>query len=116
MAINLKTVWNSPQATDDIYWWTEDELLALNYLNAYNIITLDVMSNDLGGSAKSLYLIDDGDGNFLQDMLDNNVTTGWEQTASGNQIRIVNGKIEFDISHDLSLRTAPESWNLSGTG
>jgi VCBS repeat-containing protein len=103
MAIQLKTVWNSPQANDDIFWWTEDELLALNYLNANNVITLDVMANDLGGSGKSLYSIDDGDGNFLQDMLDNNVTTGWENTASGNQIRIFNGMIEFDISHDLSF-------------
>ena len=55
MAINLKTVWNSPQANDDNYWWTEDELLALNYSNAANITILDVMSNDLGGSGKSLY-------------------------------------------------------------
>jgi VCBS repeat-containing protein len=103
MAIQLKTVWNSPQASDDDYWWTEDELLEKNYLDSYDVITLNVMVNDLGGSGKALYSIDDGDGNFLQDMLDNNVTTGWENTASGNQIRIINGMIEFDISHDLSL-------------
>ena len=55
---------NTPQAMDDSYIWTEDQLLSLQLYNAATkTITLDVMSNDLGGNAKTLFSVDDGDGN-----------------------------------------------------
>lgn len=53
---------NTPQALDDAYSWSEDALQASGIL-AGNIITLDVMSNDAGGNAKTLFAIDDGNGN-----------------------------------------------------
>src|SRR4030042_789469 len=92
----------TPQAGDDNYLWTEDALLSSNLFNkTTNIVTLDVMSNDLGGKAKTLFSIDDGgDGSSLTDLL--NKETGWESTANGNEIRIINGKIELNITNELN--------------
>ena len=52
----------APQANGDWYAYNENELLALTriYNNTTNILTLDVMANDLGGNAKKLYSVDDG--------------------------------------------------------
>ena len=106
---------NTPQAGDDSYSYTEDQLLANSsiYNDASHILTLDVMSNDLGGAAKKLYSIDDGNGNplasdaqlLVKDVGTNGISA-WETTDDGNQIRINNGKIEFDLSHSLSLAGA----------
>ena len=102
MAINSTSFTNTPQAKDDSYAYTQADLLASSLYNtATNVVTLDVMSNDLGGKAKTLFSIDDGNGNFLNDLLTNNVNTGWELLPSGNRIQIVNGKIQLDISHSL---------------
>jgi hypothetical protein len=39
---------NTPQAKDDLYGWTEEQLLTSGlYSSTSNIITLNVMSNDL---------------------------------------------------------------------
>ena len=56
---------NTPQAKDDYYAFLEDTLRsnATLYNIATNTIFLDVMSNDLGGNAKSLFSVEDGDGN-----------------------------------------------------
>ena len=101
MATNSTSFTKTPQAGDDIFSYNEDDLLALNsiYNNTTNVLTLDVMANDLGGNAKKLYSIDNGD--FQNDLLTNNVNTGWEATANGNQIRIFNGKIEFNLSNSI---------------
>ena len=58
---------NTPQAKDDSYTYLEDVLRADGtlYNVATNTITLDVMANDLGGNAKSLFSVEDGDGNAL---------------------------------------------------
>src|SRR6185436_9905830 len=102
MAINSTSFTNTPQAGDDSYSWTEDALLASSFVNA-NIVTLNVMSNDLGGNAKTLYSIDDGNGNTLApdfELLAPDVVNGvstWQQTALGNWVRINNGKIEFKL-------------------
>jgi large repetitive protein len=96
------SITNTPQAGNDLYSYTQSDLLASSLYNATtNVVTLDVMSNDLGGNAKTLFSIDDGNGNFLNDLLTNNVNTGWEDLPSGNRIQIVNGKIQLDISHSL---------------
>ncbi|MGM8061651.1 VCBS domain-containing protein, partial [Vogesella indigofera] len=101
MAISSVSYTKTPQAGDDSYWYTEDELLAAsNYNSSSNVLTLNVMSNDLGGNAKKLYSIDDGSG-ALSDLLASNVTTGWETTLGGNQIRINAGKIEFRFATGL---------------
>jgi large repetitive protein len=58
---------NTPQATDDAFTFTEDQLLSVaNYNAVGSILTLDVTANDKGGNAKTLYSIDDGV-NFLTD-------------------------------------------------
>ena len=90
---------NTPQAKDDSYIFTEQQLFAAP--SVYNLstrtISLNVMSNDLGGNAKSLYSIDDGGTGAMTDLLQSNVTTSWEQTADGNWIRINAGLIEYRI-------------------
>ncbi|MGZ5051909.1 MAG: VCBS domain-containing protein [Methylobacter sp.] len=105
MAINSISFTNTPQARDDAYTWTEDQVV----FTGTNITTLDVMANDLGGNAKKLYSIDDGNSNPLAvdtQLLVSDITNGvseWETTDRGNLIRINNGKIEFNISHSLEL-------------
>ena len=81
---------------------------------ANNIVHLNVMSNDKGGNAKKLFSIDNGD--FLNDLLVNNVNTGWEATANGNMIRIHNGQIELDISNSLVATAGSDSLNALGAG
>ena len=89
MAVNSTSFTNTPQAGDDNYTWTEDELLASGLVNA-DVISLNVMGNDLGGKAKTLFSIDDGNGNALSadfQLLAPDVTNGvsqWEVTAAGN--------------------------------
>ena len=94
MAINSTAFTKTPQAGDDSFVFGEDQIVA-------NIITLDVMSNDLGGNAKQLWSLDDGvdaNGNpvpasALYDALKtSDVGKTWETTARGNLVRIVDGK------------------------
>src|SRR5215471_8587093 len=99
---------NTPQAQDDIYGWTETQLQSSGLL-AGSVITLNVMANDLGGNAKTLFSIDDGNGHTSltdYDLLSVDGLVGgvsaWEATAAGNRVRIDNGKIDFDIGHYLS--------------
>jgi VCBS repeat-containing protein len=96
---------NAPQANGDTFAYLEDVLMAngLLYNQTTRILTLDVMANDLGGKAKSLFSIDDGFGNQLSDLatsdlLTNQSFSSWQLTANGNSIRIVNGKIEYRLS------------------
>ena len=60
MAISPVSFLNTPQAGDDLWFYTEDELLLLG--GSAQLI-LDVMANDTGGKAKTLFSIDDGAGN-----------------------------------------------------
>lgn len=109
MAINDTSFTKTPQAGDDNYNWTEDELLASGLLSG-NIVTLDVMSNDLGGNAKKLYSIDDGNGHtdWADYDLKSADTQGMFENAELNnlgvhdQIAISGGKIQLDISHSLA--------------
>src|SRR4030095_15534596 len=106
MAITSTSFTKTPQAGDDCYYWNENDLLSSGLYNtSTRVLTLDVMSNDLGGKAKVLYSIDDGNGNAIPyELLSQDAVNGvsaWEATAGGNQARINNGKIELDVSHDL---------------
>src|SRR5207253_6644215 len=94
---------NTPQAKDDTYIYLEDVLRADStlYNSATNTIILDVMANDLGGNAKSLFSVDDGDGNpitadfdLLAKDIDANGVSAWEKTLNGNWVRINSGKVE----------------------
>lgn len=62
MAVSSVSYTNTPQAGDDSYSYTEDQL------SSGQILRLNVLSNDLGGQAKKLYSIDDGNG-ALSDLL-----------------------------------------------
>ena len=72
---------NTPQAKDDSYNYIEDMLRANStlYNSATNTIYLDVMSNDLGGGAKTLFAVSDGDGNAI--------TSDFERTSSPLRVR-----------------------------
>ena len=50
---------NTPQAVDDLFT-TGQTLLSEDNLATRGVIKLNVMANDAGGNAKSLYSIDDG--------------------------------------------------------
>ncbi len=98
---------NTPQAKDDYYNYLEDLLRndATLYNVATNTVTLDVMSNDLGGNAKTLFSVEDGDGNAITadyTLLAKDVGASgcspWELTFGGNWVRINNGKIEYRIA------------------
>jgi protocadherin Fat 4 len=119
MAISKVSFFKTPQANDDWYYWNEETLQADTkvYNATTGCLTLDVMANDLGGNAKTLYSIDDGNGNpinptdlFNVDTLVNGVSA-WEQTTDGNRARINNGKVEFDLSNEL-----PGGVNSLGAG
>lgn len=94
----------TPQAGDDWYNLSEDSILSSSYYStATKILTLDVMGNDLGGNAKSLFSIDDSEGNQITDLTQTDLLTSskysaWEMTDDGNWIRIANGKIEFKLA------------------
>jgi VCBS repeat-containing protein len=106
MAVSTVSYSKTPQAGDDVYSWQENDYLSA--LNSSGSVLLDVMSNDLGGNAKQLYSIDNGDA--LKDLLtkDPGLCTAWETTAGGNQMRINNGKIEFKLADGFNLNTLAE--------
>ena len=96
---------NAPQANGDSFAYLEDYLLANSqlYNQTTETLTLDVMANDLGGKAKSLFSIDDGDGNPITDLSQTDLLTNlkysdWQLTANRNYMRIYNGKIEYRLS------------------
>src|SRR4029078_12569032 len=90
---------NTPQAKDDTYTYLE-ELLKANstlYNAATNTIFLDVMSNDLGGNAKTVFSVADGDGVAITadfELLNKDVNASgvspWEETFNHNWVRINN--------------------------
>ncbi len=92
-------MYNTPQAVDDFYSVSEG--------NATHILTFDVMANDLGGNAKSLYSVtdqtDSGAVNYNTSQLITKDTPGgaWEPTERGGSIRINNGKLEYLVSSSL---------------
>src|SRR5215218_15187 len=94
----------TPQAKDDTYILTEQGLLDGIYSGATlqadgSTLALNVMANDLGGTAKTMYSVDDNTTSLLTKDADvtptGDYTTAWECTANGNQMRIVNGMVEF---------------------
>jgi VCBS repeat-containing protein len=88
---------NTPQAVDDSYTGYEDW-----------IFTFDVMANDLGGSAKILWSIDDSDidgtttaggtGDGTIDLLAQDAAMVPEFSDLGARIWIENGKIKYDTN------------------
>jgi hypothetical protein len=101
---------NTPQAVDDYFSWTEDALLALyNFNTVSGALSLDVMANDLGGNAKTLYSIDDGV-NYLTnllsaDPLNNSGVSTWEAIGGGDTIRIDHGKVDINLTNSIPTLT-----------
>src|SRR6266481_360436 len=122
MAINSTSFINTPQAGDDIYGWTEDQLLTSGLLTG-SVVKLDVLANDLGGSAKRLWSIDDGNGNTSSvdyDLLSSDMQGVWESAASNNlgvadKITISNGAILLDFSASLAKLGAANVNALAAT-
>lgn len=105
---------NTPQAGDDTYNYLEDLLYSDStlYNQLTNTLTIDVMKNDLGGKAKSLFSISDVDGTPIDDLtacdlLTNSKNSLWEQTTQGNWIRIWNGKVEYRLNDGTNPNTNP---------
>lgn len=92
MAINTESAYNTPQAVDDFYALAEQGIEAIG---GY-IQWLDVMANDLGGKAKTLYSIDNGDD--LAELFQQDAQVTFESSALGAQIYIRDGKIAYDMS------------------
>lgn len=63
------------------------------------VLTLDVLANDTGGAANILWSVA---ATSTFDALKTADSGGWEPTANGNLIRIVNGKVEIDLSASLA--------------
>ena len=108
MSISTVSFTRTPQAGDDIYGWSEDALIGSGLLNG-TIVTLNVMANDLGGNAKRLWSIDDGNGHTSQadyDLLNSDMGGVWENAAVNNlgvadQITISNGQVLLDLTRSL---------------
>jgi VCBS repeat-containing protein len=85
---------NTPQATDDIFKVNEDT----------GLITLNVMANDLGGNAKTLYSIDDGttsSGTIAPTdlLIKDSIGGNSDVSAKGARISITaDGKVSYDLS------------------
>lgn len=101
MAISKVSYTKTPQAKADSFSLTESD-----FENADSSFLLDVMANDLGGNGKSLYSLDDGN-DYLTDLLVKD-GGGWETTLLGNQVRIVDGKVEFKLGQDANALNAHE--------
>ena len=90
---------NTPQAKDDVFLasWsglTEDNLIT-------HSLVLDVMANDLGGNAKSLYSLDDGvnSAGTSGDLLSRDAVGAANYSLNGATIRITaDGKVTYDAS------------------
>ncbi|HEY3540276.1 MAG TPA: hypothetical protein VGL01_22930, partial [Trinickia sp.] len=95
---------NTPQATDDVYTSAQTGLTD----NSLGVVYLNVMANDLGGAAKTLYSVDSGTETTLtqeQSALLTQDTTRAEAvstdySAHGAHIWITSdGKVGYDASH-----------------
>jgi len=89
---------NTPQATDDTFASSTTGLTE----DTTTVVILDVMANDLGGKAKSLYSLDDGSssGSAVQsDLLTSDAGGASNYSQFGARIWITDsGKVAYDIT------------------
>jgi Ca2+-binding RTX toxin-like protein len=103
---SLQSQSNTPQARDDDYHGSVPDF----GLPSGNVVTLDVLANDIGGKAKSLWSIDDGNGHPEGtdfDLVARDSCGVFESTAVNNlgvqdSITIADGKVALDIGHSLA--------------
>lgn len=67
-------------------------------LSLGRVLTLDVLANDLAGA--TLWSV--GRGNTFDALKTDDTAGNWERSGAGNQIRIVNGKVEVDLTATLA--------------
>ena len=108
---------NTPQAKDDVFNLTEDTVSLVASSPSATVISLDVLANDGGGAAKSLYSIDDGESASTAtktyapiDLTKAETWTAgvsaWEPSGTdGILIRLnaLTGKVEMDLTGYLAL-------------
>jgi VCBS repeat-containing protein len=98
---------NTPQANADLFTAAVTRLTEDNF--GAGPIILDVMANDLGGNAKSLYSLDDGvgSGGPNGDLLVQDAVGAANLSAHGATIKITaDGKISYDATTlDASFRS-----------
>ena len=107
---------NTPQAGNDLFGGVVNE-------DSTGTVMLDVMSNDLGGNAKSLYSLDNGTsadsggGVRPTDLLTSDVGGPAETSAMGASIQIVNGKVAYTLTPALkaSLQHLAEGATVTDT-
>jgi len=99
--VNMTSFGNTPQAKDDVLSGMTESALEASFF-----FMLDVMANDLGGTAKTLYSVDDGttatgaaapSTAIMQDLASQDVANDGlldGRSAQGAELRIVNGKVE----------------------
>ncbi len=93
MATTTTSILNTPQAVDDIYTYTESDVLASNC-----ILALDVMSNDSGGKSKTLYSIEASE-EFIEALAAQDATGASNaQYFNGVKVWIENNRIMVDVS------------------
>ncbi|HWP17290.1 MAG TPA: Ig-like domain-containing protein, partial [Xanthobacteraceae bacterium] len=88
---------NTPQAKDDLFTAAQSGLTQ----DSLGVVLLDVMANDLGGNAKSLYALDDGmnSGGPTGDLLVQDAIGAVNFSAHGATIKITSdGKVSYDAS------------------
>jgi VCBS repeat-containing protein len=90
----------TPQAQDDTYGLQATE----GELESGGFIVLDVIANDLGGAAKTLYSVGSGVGEatvIMQELVSSDLTNVASQTdgytALGAALRIVDGKVQISM-------------------
>lgn len=122
MATNSISFTNTPQATDDEFIYDEEQLLASDFYNTdTNTITLDVMSDDLGGKAKKLFSISSEDGTDPADLWNalkaSDAGKSAETTTAGNSIQIVDGKIAYTLNglNENGLNSLSEGETITDT-
>ncbi|MEJ7929559.1 VCBS domain-containing protein [Ramlibacter sp. AN1015] len=98
--VNTVSFSKTPQANGDSYL----DYMAEDALEVGSCFYFDVMANDLGGKAKTLYSVDDGTGSTTEFMKDltvsdtTNVATACDgRTAQGAELRIVDGKVQVRV-------------------
>lgn len=124
MALTTSTT-STPQAGDDSYLYTETEWLASGMVTettesetTTTVLTLDVMANDSGGKAKTLYSIDASE-EFTEALLSSDVGSAPERMLdeygnyTGVQVWIENGKIMVDVTDALAALGASSLADLS---
>jgi len=88
---------NTPQAKDDVFAAAQTQLSE----DSLGAVLLDVMANDLGGNAKSLYALDDGtnSGGPNGALLAQDAIGAANLSAHGATIKITaDGKVSYDAS------------------